>query len=172
MGAPRGNQNASGSRKAKGTRYQNISTMVTSVLQNGNPRTLKPRMIISLSDDDVQETIDAYEDPDRNPFKIGLIETVPDGSLNHPEAPDAHKKLNPEQLKEMVSEGTIDDIERFILSLPDTGGIQTMHRVMIDLGDTLNKKRRQIVEDLVDARADDISTNQRKISRQYEKLVG
>lgn len=149
-------------------RFQNISTLNTSVLKNGKSVGLKPAGIVELSGKDVQETKDASMDPERNPFDTGLVAQIPAGARVHPDAPKLAKGIRADKAATVVADGTMKDIRAMVEGIADNGGISVMNRVLEDLKDKIPEKRHADIEQLVEDQSSRIDTMNRRNREKYE----
>jgi hypothetical protein len=168
MGAPAGNKNASGSRKLKEKRFQNISTMITSVQKDGKPRQLNPRATVTLTDDDIAETRDASMDPAMNPFDLGLVAEIPAGENEHPDAPAQHKKLSAAQVKAFVTESPLAECIAAIEGLPDTGAMQSFKVALNEEHERIPVERARLIEDALDDLGGELAKQNKRLQQTYD----
>ncbi len=114
------------------TKYQNISTVQTSVQRDKGGGeaysfALPPRAIVQLTEADVELTKDRCSPRDRNPFDMGLVKAIPSNMSVHPEVTDEPTRFDAQRVQTAMVDGTLAEVEEMLANAQDMG-----HMVMFD----------------------------------------
>lgn len=155
----------------KSARFQNISTMMVSVMKGDKNVTLKPSQVVSLTGADVQQTIDNHIDPEKNPFDLGFVVQIPQGKQVHPDAPKFAPKVRGEKVQSLLSEGSIADITKAIKTISDMGAITMWNRLLAEAEGKIPDSKHAKVERLLEDQSADISRMIDRNREKYEKAL-
>jgi hypothetical protein len=156
-------------------RYQNISTMTTSVVKksaNGEFKsaTMKPGQIIHVDEQDIEMTKDSYNPRENNPFDRGFVALIPEGKTTHPKAPKLNRNPSPKQAQEAVKAG-VDEAKAVISKIQDYRGLTIMRRALDAERKALSDSQFSEINRLIDRQVDKVERVQKENSERLNTVV-
>jgi hypothetical protein len=150
-------------------RYQNISTVTTSVVKKsagGDFKTLtvKPGQVIHVNDDDIEMTKDSYNPRTANPFDRGFIASIPDGKTEHPNAPKLTKNPTLKQAQSAIREGTI---KKTLANITDHRGLVMVRRALESERKAISDSQFSEIDRMIDKQQDKVDRFQRDNAEKF-----
>jgi hypothetical protein len=160
----------------KSKRYQNISTMATSVMRENRrgepmPVMLAPRAIVQLTDDDVELTKDRSQSRERNPFDMGLVAEIPAGKDQHPDAPSVPPRFDGGRIQQIMLEGTIDELRELLERAQDVGHVVVFDRALAATRKNMPEARLNDIEQAITDRRTEIASDTRRRGERLDAVI-
>lgn len=152
-------------------RFQNISPVTTSVMKKGatgdfKSITVRPGMILHLTEDDIEYTRDNYSPQENSPLEMGWIKEIPEGEKKHPELPDFGKNPNIKTAAEAFAKGR-EATEELISKIKDQRGLVIMRRALDKEAASLGEVQINQINSMIDRQSDVVDRIHRENAHKY-----
>lgn len=147
-------------------RYQNISTVTTSLMRKGasgefKNETVRPGQIFTLTEDDISMTKDAYRPRENNPIDRKFIVEIPKGEDTHPDAPVLKRNPTVKQAADAMRSG-VEDVAKVLAGIIDFRGLVIMRRALDQEREALTDSQFRDIDRLIDRRSNDVEDIQKE----------
>lgn len=160
----------------KTTKYQNISTMQTSVMRessSGDAKSfaLAPRAIVALTPDDVELTKDRCSPREQNCFDMGLVKAIPAGKSEHPDLGPSPKRMDAHTITNAMVEGTVDDVEALVATAQDMGHMVAFDRALQSVRQGMPETKIDAIDEVMTERRTEIAKEAKKRGQKLDAQI-